>query len=184
MTNDVIDRTFLEAIPPSRGEAALAEIRSGVERIGVDLTAERLSAMSLADRKRTVAGRYPTRKRWAKVRPLEPTPADMIRWAETEFPDRHELGLLFGDLRHLDEEAYQKVQNWRRGKRDGTPFNMPPEFGFPQKREINDAIIEARAVPTLREASRSLRAGEPCAVIKYRLNAMNRNRERRAQTRD
>jgi hypothetical protein len=123
----------------------------------------RLAAMTLRERRMFLARRYRDRTPWAAVRPRkpqEPTPEDFRRWADDNFPDRLELGLVLSDLSVLDKEAYGKLRHWA-NRRDAAAKIDPAAFGFPSKVVHYDPL---KPVPTGAELFRAVERGDPRAA--------------------
>jgi len=127
--------------------------------------AEKLSAMTLKDRRDFLEWRYQNRKPWAEARPKtrEPAQKDFERrafeqWADDNFPDRRQLGLVLSDLNALDKEAYSKLRRWASNK---VAKIDPADFGFPSKVVHYD---QSKPAPTGAEVFKALEQGDPRAV--------------------
>ena len=118
-----------------------------------------LAFMSLKDRQEFLNLYYPNRKSWVSVRSEEPTPAELRAWADQNFSDRKELGLVISDLQYLDKEAYLKVMHWRRPLSDKEKNNLMRRIGFPQKRGKFSKTL-ATFAPTGAEVFRTMRTGD------------------------
>lgn len=96
--------------------------------------ATRLSRMRLAQRREALKEYYAEGDSWAKVRGEEPTPAEFLTWLDIKFPDRHIIGLRYGDMEHLDHEAFLKLKNWRSSENQEI-LAAVARFGLPTKQE-------------------------------------------------
>jgi hypothetical protein len=122
-----------------------------------------LAAMTLKERRTFLALHYQDRTPWADVRPRkpqEPTREDFERWADGNFPDRRELGLVLSDLSVLDKEAYGKLRHWA-NRRGGASKIDPAEFGFPSKVVHYDPL---KPVPSGAELFKAIERGDPKAA--------------------
>ena len=176
-------RTSVGHRPHSDQLEKVSDLEQTIKGGHAEVTAEvckRLPMMSLADRRDFLCGYYRNRRGWADYRSRYPTQAEMKAWADREFPDRRALGLVPGDLRHLDIDAYQKITNWGRETSVGNPSDIADDLGFPMKKKLNDALIRTSTLPTGADVFRSLRRGDPDALQKSRIYAMAKNRRLRS----
>jgi tetratricopeptide (TPR) repeat protein len=118
-----------------------------------------LAFMGLQDRDAFLDFHYPSPAKWADVRSKRPTPSELLAWAENNFPDRNELGLVQRDLKHLDKDAYAKLMEW---SRTTSNVKLPKKFGFSLKDENFSATI-AKNTPTAKEVQESVNRGSPDA---------------------
>jgi hypothetical protein len=128
-------------------------LRAFIERLGVKDRADYLSAY------------YKKRPSWESFRSQHPTHAEMRSFLETAFPNYEDAGLLLGDLKRLDGQAYTRIMNWKIDSR--AEFNLPGK-----KSQANPPII-----PTANEVQRAIRAGDPEAWRMKRVHQRARNRE-------
>ena len=123
--------------------------------------------MSKKERRQFLDRHYAGRTRWREVRLAEPG-LTFLDWIDREFSDRRELGVVQGDLKHLDLQAYQTINNWQRPQRDGTCRRIPESFGLPTKEGRNDAIFAAGGVPTVADVKAAAGESPGAALLRRR----------------
>jgi hypothetical protein len=115
--------------------------------------AEALEAMTLKDRRAALAKHYAARKKntWTKARGGDKaTPEKFLAWLDAVFPDRSEVGMVFSDLKYLDEPAYKKVINWSRPD-SGVAKTAIESFGLPTKTTKYDPVRDTNPAALLAE---------------------------------
>lgn len=162
---DEIERAI--EIVAKRYPAAEPDIRDAIAQAKGETTLRmHVAAMGVKERMQFLRRRYAKAAKWKDVRPekMPSKPAEFKKWADAfqkwmdeNYPDRRELGVVLGDLAHLDPEAHKRLRNmmhqWRA---DGTRTD-PAIFGFP---------LRARRIPYRRpRLYRRVRKGR----INYRL---------------
>ena len=104
-------------------------------------------------------------KPWAEARSDKPTQAQFLTWLDSRYPDRRAIGFLLSDLKHLDEPAYKKVDNWVGA---GMTKATLESFALPSKITAYDPVRDAdapeffwRSLGTC-DRRRKLEVPEPC----------------------
>lgn len=132
--------------------------------------AKRLSRMRLAQRREALKEYYAEGDSWAKVRGEEPTPAEFLAWLDIKFPDRRIIGLRYGDMEHLDHEAFLKLKNWRSSESQEV-LAAVAKFGLPTKQESFDPETAVKDAPTSRQVRDAFLSGDPDAPVLERKRA-------------
>jgi hypothetical protein len=96
-------------------------------------------------------------KPWSEARCAKPTHEEFLAWLDGRYPDRGNIGFLLSDLKHLDEAAYKKVDNWVRG---GMTKETLQAFGLPSKITAYDPVRDADAPKSFAEARARAERGE------------------------
>jgi hypothetical protein len=134
--------------------------------------AEALEAMTLKERRAALAKHYgllpdkdgkyalPEKKKWKNAKEGEPTPEKFRAWLNEVFPDRRKIGMVLSDLKHLDEDAYDKVvKGWAR-KNSKIEKAVIDSFDLPTRITKYDPVRDADAPKSWPEVYERAARGE------------------------
>jgi hypothetical protein len=158
--NGLVPEASVVVVADDEARASATTRKSQLKTV---LTAVTLATMKLKERRSALERHYRGRTRWADVRPRkpqEPMPDHFQQWAERNFPDRQQLGLVLSDLSALDKEAYGKLRHWANPRGHAAKID-PARFGFPSKVVRYDP---AKPVPTGAELFKAVERGDPRAA--------------------
>jgi hypothetical protein len=145
--------------------------RIGVEAVGEELAnarqkdepfAIRLARMNMKDRRKALKKHYSESEPWLKARGDDPKPEEYLEWLDTNFPDRRDVGLLYGDMQYIDREAFLKLKNWR-ASTDPKIMAAISQFGLPTKQGSYDPESALKEAPTSRQVRDAYLQGDPDA---------------------
>jgi len=133
---------------------------------------EALEAMTLKERRAALIQHYgllpdkdgkyrlPEDSQWRKAKEGNPTPERFREWLNVVFADRREIGMVLSDLKHLDEDAYDKVvHGWAR-KNSKVPKKVIESFGLPTRITKYDPVRDAEAPKSFIEVVERAARGE------------------------
>jgi hypothetical protein len=137
---------------------------AGIELQNDETFATRLARMKLKERREALKKHYSKFTPWVKARSDNPKPNEYLKWLDDNFLDRLDIGLLYGDMEHIDHEAFLKLKNWRASTNPEIMAAIS-KFGLPTKQGSYDPESAVKEAPTSREVRDAFLRGDPDAPI-------------------